>query len=476
MVHLLALAAANSPLISQIFPPVPADEQLRNSPLLIYAVFYFSLGVAYLAIWRAATDFRFFRNMGAYLFLVGVQVITVYCHADAIDWVLVCIAAPFLVIIAGEAMRVPNRRWSLLVWPLCLAVIALGWFPWFLPYRMIAMDITEIFLCILVFQAFRSGQQRDRRLAVIFAILILIRWTVSDFFRAVTHLPRYIDIGGWRWSLNPIGILLLAIATLVIYVRDLIQDRREKQRLAAEFEAARTVQQMLFPKELPTVPGFAINGIYKPAGEVGGDFFQIRPLDNGAVLIVIGDVSGKGMPAAMTVSLLVGTFGTEANYTGRPAEILAAMNQRTLRHSCGGFTTCLVLRADADGTLTVANAGHIAPYLDGKELPLENALPLGLSVDATYTESTFEIAGNQQLTLITDGVVEARDPNGALFGFDRTAAISSQPADEIARAAQHFGQEDDISVVSLTRTSAPHLPSSEQLRPATRAATHASAS
>ncbi len=194
------------------------------------------------------------------------------------------------------------------------------------------------------------------------------------------------------------------------------------------------------------------------------------------MLIVIGDVSGKGMPAAMTVSLLVGTFGTEANYTSSPAEILAAMNQRTLQHSCGGFTTCLVLRADADGTLTVANAGHIAPYLDGKELPLENGLPLGLSADATYTESTFEIAANQQLTLITDGVVEARDPGGALFGFDRTAAISGQPADEIAQAAQHFGQEDDISVVSLTRTSAPHLPSSEQLRPATRATTHASAS
>src|SRR5208283_288546 len=103
------------------------------------------------------------------------------------------------------------------------------------------------------------------------------------------------------------------------------------------------------------------------AGEVGGDFFQFLPIRSGGVLVVIGDVSGKGMPAAMTVSLLVGTVRTLAHYTQSPREILAAMNQRMLARSQGGFTTCLVLRADADGTLTAANAGHLSPYLDGAE-------------------------------------------------------------------------------------------------------------
>ena len=141
--------------------------------------------------------------------------------------------------------------------------------------------------------------------------------------------------------------------------------------MAAELAAGRAVQQVLIPEEIPTIPGFNIQSVYKPYGEVGGDFFQVLPVKSdlgaGGALVIIGDVSGKGMPAAMTVSLLVGTVRTLAHYTQSPGEILSAMNQRMLARSHGGFTTCLVLRADADGTLTIANAGHIAPYLAGKE-------------------------------------------------------------------------------------------------------------
>jgi serine phosphatase RsbU (regulator of sigma subunit) len=257
-------------------------------------------------------------------------------------------------------------------------------------------------------------------------------------------------------------LILLATATLAFYVRDLTEDRREKRRLAAELEAARSVQHVIIPEEIPSIPGFAIKCIYKPAGEVGGDFFQILPIKDGA-LVVIGDVSGKGLPAAMTVSLLVGAFRTQAEYTQEPGEILAAINQRMLNRSSGGFTTCLVMRIDANGKMTVANAGHIAPYRGGTEIPTENGLPLGLSAETTYAQSTFEMTDGQQLTLVTDGVVEARDKDGTLFGFDRTAAISTQPAEEIARVAQHFGQEDDISVISLTRTPATKAPPPDEL-------------
>jgi serine phosphatase RsbU (regulator of sigma subunit) len=161
------------------------------------------------------------------------------------------------------------------------------------------------------------------------------------------------------------------------------------------------------------------------------------------------------MPAAMTVSLLVGTFRTLAHYTQSPSEILSAMNTRMLSRSSGGFTTCLVLRVDADRTFTVANAGHIAPYLDGKELPLENGLPLGLSATAGYPESAFDLAPGRQVTLVTDGVVEARNKTGSLFGFERTASLSLQSAEAIARAAQTFGQEDDITAVTLIATAVP---------------------
>jgi serine phosphatase RsbU (regulator of sigma subunit) len=131
------------------------------------------------------------------------------------------------------------------------------------------------------------------------------------------------------------------------------------------------------------------------------------------------------------------------------------MNQRMLARSHGGFTTCLVIRVDPDGKLTIANAGHIAPYLAGKELPLENGLPLGLSADTTYAESSFQLAPGEQLTLLTDGVPEARDKAGALFGFERSAALSTQSAEIIASAAQAFGQDDDITALTLSYAAVP---------------------
>jgi serine phosphatase RsbU (regulator of sigma subunit) len=279
-----------------------------------------------------------------------------------------------------------------------------------------------------------------------------VRLTLSNIFQHFTGTRVYFSIGGWHWQYTLSTLTLLGIVTLVIFARDLIRDRREKQRMAAELEAGRAVQQVLIPEEIPTIPGFNIHSVYKPYGEVGGDFFQILPIKTGGVLVVIGDVSGKGMPAAMMVSLLVGTALTLAESTTSPSEILTGLNHRLQGRSRGGFTTCLVLRADSSGTLIIANAGHIAPYLGGKELTLNNGFPLGLSAQSTYTEGIFQLAAGQQLTLVTDGVVEARDKTGALFGFDRTAAMSSQSADQIAKTAELFGQDDDITVPTLERT------------------------
>jgi serine phosphatase RsbU (regulator of sigma subunit) len=210
------------------------------------------------------------------------------------------------------------------------------------------------------------------------------------------------------------------------------------------------VQQVLVPEAIPSIPGFRTSAVYKPFSEVGGDFFQILHAGNGGVLMIIGDVSGKGMPAAMTVALLVGTFRTLAHYTQNPGEILAAMNQRMLARSNGGFTTCLVVRVAPDGWLTAANAGHIAPLVNGEERLIEIGLPLGLNSGSVYPETSFSLPPGARLTLMTDGVVEARKPSGELFGFDRAAAISTESAESIASAAESFGQEDDITVIALS--------------------------
>jgi serine phosphatase RsbU (regulator of sigma subunit) len=221
-----------------------------------------------------------------------------------------------------------------------------------------------------------------------------------------------------------------------------------------ELQSARAVQQVLVPAEFPEVPGFTINSVYQPASEVGGDFFQILPAPSGGVLIVIGDVSGKGMPAAMTVSLLVGAVRTAAAFTTDPARILGLLNERM----CGrGLATCLALRIDQDGCAILINAGHLPPYLNGRELAVEGALPLGAVPGMQFPVSRFTLAPGDSLLLMTDGVVEAQDVHGQLFGFDRIANLLHSGANgaTLASAAQAHGQEDDITVLTLTFAGAP---------------------
>jgi hypothetical protein len=277
-------------------------------------------------------------------------------------------------------------------------------------------------------------------------------------------------------SVNDLADMLMLIAVVAVLPLRFARSRRDEERFAGELESARTVQQVLIPNEIPPVPGFRIHCVYKPAGQVGGDFFQVIPLAAGGALIAVGDVSGKGMPAAMTVSLLVGTLRTLAHYTHKPSEILGAMNRRMLSRSQGGFTTCVVLRIEPQGAITVANAGHLAPYLGGQELAIENGLPLGITAETDYPEASVPLPIGAQLTLYTDGVVEARARSGELLGFERAAALSTRPAEFIAQTAQSFGQDDDITVLTVTleasaRASAapPGLQLSAALeRPATR--------
>ena len=342
--------------------------------------------------------------------------------------------------------------------------IAIGLLDWISVSRWNALTVAAFLpFQFAVLALLTSGARRGIRDAqlLLFPTGLLVVGTIAGRVLWITYSSGYTAIGPWRdrfnqiatWpfpiSVNDIAEFLTQLALLAIMVLRFTRTRRDEQRMAGELDAARAVQQVLVPAENPVIPGFAIEAVYKPAGEVGGDFYQIIATPNGGVLIVIGDVSGKGMPAAMTVSLLVGTFRTLAHYTQSPGEILRAMNQRMLARSSGGFTTCLVLRVDPDGTLTAANAGHIAPYIGACEAAIDSGLPLGLSSDSVYSETTLRLVPGERLTLITDGVVEARNVSGELFGFERTEAISAKTAEDIARAAQHFGQEDDITVLTV---------------------------
>ena len=266
-----------------------------------------------------------------------------------------------------------------------------------------------------------------------------IRPTIED-----VALP----LGPFPINLFALGEILLSSSLLVFLIRRFVLSRSHEERFEVELEAAREVQHVLVPETLPSTPGLSIHSAYAPAQEVGGDFFQILPLPSGATLVVIGDVAGKGMPAALTVSLVIGTLRTLADYTESPAQILTGLNRRL--HDRGtGFTTCLALHFAPDRcALTLANAGHLPPYRNGHELPTEPSLPLGLDPAATFAENTLALHETDHLTLLTDGVPEAMHHH-QLFGFDRTAALARQPAAHIAEAARLYGQTDDITVLTI---------------------------
>jgi hypothetical protein len=444
-----ALLLVVSHVVGPFYQPLSQAEQIVMTPYLIIPVLLFALASVYLAVWWVARDYRIFGLMGIYLALVGSDLLFEYFGLGGTDPVWKAIATPFLIIIAAEAMRVPNRRWTWFMLPFCILLMIAGLVPAFAYLRGSPIAVTQIALAVLIVQGFRNGNRRDRQIAVAFTFLFLMRWASVPSFRALTHTSRDVQIAGWRWPINTCSMVILGAATLAIFVRDLVHDRTEKQRLANELAAGRAVQQMLIPHATPAIAGFNIASVYLPYSEVGGDFFQVLSRPDGSVLVAIGDVSGKGMPAALLVSLLIGTLTALAETSGSPAILLSNLNRLILGRSQGGFTTCLILCAHPDGRIVVASAGHLAPYRQGRELCLDSDLPLGISKDAAYMESTFHLDAGESLTLLTDGVLEARHPDGELFGFDRTSAISVESAEMIAQTAQAFGQQDDITVLSI---------------------------
>jgi hypothetical protein len=247
-------------------------------------------------------------------------------------------------------------------------------------------------------------------------------------------------------------ILVLAIAYAVF-----LEQRERQVALQQEFKSAQELPRVLIPQSLPSLEGYAVTSAYQPAQQVGGDFFQLIEKEGNhegnSALLILGDVSGKGLKAAMTVSLIVGTVRTLAEAKDDPAEILGGLNRRLHGRLKNGFATCLVLRFDAEGSCALANAGHLAPFLNQDEMSLPDALPLALDPDATYETTSFRLAFSDRPTFYTDSLLEARNAAGEIFGFERLRVLiaTQQDARQAAEAAVTFGQDDDNTVLTLTR-------------------------
>jgi hypothetical protein len=267
------------------------------------------------------------------------------------------------------------------------------------------------------------------------------------------HAPIVFLVFGYIISANQIATALSLSIITVLLLRRFIYAQRKREQWRLEIEQARHVQQVLIPETIPSIPGFALESEYRPSQQVGGDFFQIIPGEDGSILVIIGDVSGKGLRAAMLVSLIVGSVRTLAKFTRDPVEILRGINEGLCGRLKSQFATCLALHIAPDGKTTIANAGHLPPFLNGGELPLAGSIPLGIVEGAPIEQSTLILETGDRLILLTDGIVEAQNKQRELFGFGRLGALALQDCSsvEIAATAQAFGQDDDITVLRIQR-------------------------
>lgn len=302
--------------------------------------------------------------------------------------------------------------------------------------------------------AFWPLPRMPRSQVPVFCVCLL--WMAMEGVYMGTQIPWLFSSTGFFFlrfqAPRSVAIAVVVAGMTLLLIQRIRTTNRDRAALAGEMQAAREMQRLLVPAQPEIAPGLQLEAAFLPAQQVGGDFYRCRVLADGSQWILLGDVSGKGTAAGMTGAMLLGT--SEGHESDPPEALLARLNRVLCTSRIGGFVTAVVLRVWPDGQALIASAGHLAPYLNGRETPVAAALPLGLDVGTGYEPAQLMLDPDDQLTLLTDGVVEARDKNGELFGFERTREISRETAESIAAAAQQFGQEDDITVLTVRRLAA----------------------
>jgi phosphoserine phosphatase RsbU/P len=327
----------------------------------------------------------------------------------------------------------------------------------------------EVAFCVLVtFLLYRAWRKGLREAGVMLIPFFLASTassldTILDYAVGKHWLPERFawyrfHVGPVEYSVSTLSFAIFLGSLISVILYRFVRVSQVEQRSSAEMAAARSVQALLIPTQLPSNKNFMLESAYLPVSGVGGDFFQVLPLKDDSILIVVGDVSGKGLQAAMNASTLVGALRNELSHD--PATVLNHLNHVLLGavpapskvpglDAAPCFATCLCARIFSDGRMTIANAGHLSPYRDGREMELAPGLPLGVIADVNYEQATHQLNRGERVIFLSDGVVEATNAEGELFGFERTQQVSNEPARYIAQTAQRFGQNDDITVVSL---------------------------
>src|SRR5215207_3768537 len=254
------------------------------------------------------------------------------------------------------------------------------------------------------------------------------------------------------------------------------QERIERERVEQELRVARSIQQASLPKEVPTLGGWRITPFYQPARQVGGDFYDYFELDDGRLGIVVGDATGKGVPAALVMASTRSMLRAVAQALGSssPGDVLARVNDSLVTDIPPNmFVTCFYCILDPkSGSLRYANAGHDLPYLQhhggsyAEELRARG-MPLGLMPNTRYEEKQTTLEAGEAALFYSDGIVEAHNPKGEMFGFPRLRGLVAKYGEERTLAerlleelysftggGQGWEQEDDITLLTLKRSAA----------------------
>jgi len=388
-----------------------------------------------------------------------------FLFADPLVYLIVISQIEFTLSFARRRVGIGWRVYEcVLLLPILL--VPLSWFGYFSQDNYLLVQVAVTFPSAFLLPGFLAyWYRRGNREAGLLILPSLVPTTmgvaydlglVSSYVgrKSLDVLTDPIQIGVFPVQISDVGSVVFLVAIGIVMFFRFTRVSREQARSAAELAAAREIQRRLVPATLPAVEGYRIESAYLPAQEVGGDFYQVLEQKDGTHLIVVGDVSGKGLKAAMTGTLAIGAVRSLAADGLGPAELLTRLNRQLAQEPDGGFITCACLRVSLNGRVVIANAGHPAPYRNGAEIDLDGDLPLGIVEDVTYKETEFTLETGQTLTLLSDGVVEARSASGELFGFERTRGISGESAQKIAATAQQFGQEDDITVLTVRRAEA----------------------
>jgi serine phosphatase RsbU (regulator of sigma subunit) len=255
-------------------------------------------------------------------------------------------------------------------------------------------------------------------------------------------------------------------------VRQQQQEAQERERIEQELRVARLIQQTLLPKKLPELPGYDVAAYYQPAREVGGDFYDFLDLEDGRLGLVVGDVTDKGVPAALVMATTRTMLRAAAQRLDTPGEVLKRVNDVLVQEIPPNmFVTCLYAILDREsGRLVYANAGHDLPYRrragrkGGAEELRATGMPLGLLPGMGYEEKEILLQKGESVLFYSDGLVEAHDPRREMFGFPRLqglvgthrsggSSLISFLLSELARfTGEDWEQEDDITLVTLERS------------------------